>query len=68
MALGVVKRFKTQKGFGFVQPGGGGKDVLIHISAFARAGITPLNEGQKVRYDRVTDRGKPAADRLSIAE
>jgi cold shock protein len=49
MALGVVKRLNTQRGFGFVQPSGGGKDVFIHISAFARAGITSLNEGQKVR-------------------
>jgi CspA family cold shock protein len=68
MALGVVKWFNTQKGFGFIEPSGGGKDVFVHISALERAGITSLNEGQKVRYEVVTDRGKPAADHLSIAE
>ena len=68
MALGTVKWFNTQKGFGFIQPSDGGKDVFVHISALERAGIGSLAEGQKVRYEVVTDRGKPAADHLSIAD
>jgi len=68
MALGVVTWFNAQKGFGFIQPSDGGKDVFVHFSALERAGITSLNEGQKVRYEVVIDRGKLAADHLSIAE
>ena len=68
MALGTVKWFNTQKGFGFIQPSDGGKDVFVHISALERAGISSLNEGQKIRYEVVTDRGKQAADHLSLAE
>jgi CspA family cold shock protein len=67
MALGTVKWFNAQKGFGFIQPEDGGKDVFVHISALERAGIGSLNEGQKVRYEVVTERGKQAAAHLSLA-
>lgn len=67
MALGTVKWFNSQKGFGFIQPQDGGKDVFVHISAVERAGLGTLSEGQKVRYEVVSDRGKQAADHLSLA-
>ncbi len=68
MALGTVKWFNAQKGFGFIQPSDGGKDVFVHISAVERAGLGTLREGQKIRYEVVADRGKQAADHLSLAE
>lgn len=65
MAMGTVKWFNAQKGFGFIQPSDGGKDVFVHISALEKAGISNLAEGQKVSYDLVTtDRGKTAAGNL----
>lgn len=66
MATGTVKWFNSQKGFGFIQPTSGGPDVFVHISAVERAGMSGLNEGQKVSYEIVTDRrsGKASADRL----
>ncbi len=66
MATGTVKWFNAQKGFGFIQPSSGGPDVFVHISAVERAGMTGLNEGQKVSYEIATDRrsGKSSADRL----
>jgi CspA family cold shock protein len=66
MATGTVKWFNGQKGFGFIQPDDGGKDVFVHISAVERAGMSNLNEGQKVSYDVVADRktGKSSADML----
>lgn len=64
MATGTVKFFNSQKGFGFIQPDDGGKDVFVHISAVERAGMGSLNEGQKVRYDVVSERGKLAAANL----
>ena len=66
MNKGTVKWFKSQKGFGFVELEGGGKDVFVHISAVERAGMSGLNEGQKVSFDIVADRrtGKSAADNL----
>src|SRR6516162_5465538 len=64
MATGTVKFFNSQKGFGFIQPDDGGKDVFVHISAVERAGMRSLNEGQKVRYDVVSERGKLAAANL----
>ncbi len=69
MALGTVKWFNGQKGFGFIQPDDGGKDVFVHISAVERAGISNLNEGQKISYDVVADRrtGKSSADNLRSA-
>jgi len=67
MATGTVKFFNFQKGFGFIQPQDGGKDVFVHISAVERAGMTGLNEGQKVTYDVVSERGKLAASNLQDA-
>jgi CspA family cold shock protein len=64
MATGTVKWFNAQKGFGFIQPAGGGKDVFVHISAVERAGLSGLNEGQSVSYDVVNERGKDAAANL----
>jgi len=64
MATGTVKFFNSQKGFGFIQPDDGGKDVFVHISAVERAGMRSLNEGQKLRYDVVSERGKLAAANL----
>ncbi len=67
MAIGTVKWFNAQKGYGFIQPEDGGKDVFVHISALERAGIGTLNEGQRVKYDIARDRGKEAAANLSLA-
>jgi CspA family cold shock protein len=64
MATGTVKFFNTQKGFGFIQPDDGSKDVFVHISAVEKAGMRSLNEGQKVSYEIVTERGKQAAGNL----
>ena len=69
MSSGTVKWFNGQKGFGFIQPDDGGKDVFVHISAVERAGMSGLNEGQKVTFDVVADRktGKSSADNLRSA-
>jgi len=67
MATGTVKFFNTQKGFGFIQPTDGGKDVFVHISAVERAGMSTLNEGQKLSFDVITERGKTAAGNLQNA-
>ena len=64
MTQGTVKWFNSQKGFGFIQPDDGGKDVFVHISAVERAGLHGLNEGQKVSFDLVTERGKTSAGNL----
>jgi CspA family cold shock protein len=64
MATGKVKFFNTTKGFGFIQPDDGSKDVFVHISALERAGLSMLNEGQNVSYDVVEERGKQAASNL----
>jgi CspA family cold shock protein len=68
MAMGTVKWFNTQKGYGFIQPDDGQKDVFVHISAVERAGLSSLNEGQKVSFDIVADRrsGKSSADNLRV--
>ena len=66
MASGTVKWFNSTKGFGFIQPDNGGKDVFVHISAVERAGLSGLNEGQKVSYDVVNERGKDAAANLKV--
>jgi CspA family cold shock protein len=66
MALGTVKWFNSQKGYGFIQPQAGGKDVFVHISAVERAGLTSLNEGQQVEYEIITDRGKQSAGNLKV--
>jgi cold shock protein len=67
MAIGTVKFFNTQRGFGFIQPSDGGKDVFVHISAVEKAGMGSLVEGQKVSYEIVTERGKQAAGNLKPA-
>ncbi|MBX3487803.1 MAG: cold-shock protein [Parvibaculum sp.] len=69
MANGTVKWFNGQKGFGFIQPDGGDKDVFVHISAVERAGMSTLNEGQKIAYDLETDQrsGKVSAANLRSA-
>ncbi len=69
MTLGTVKWFNTQKGFGFIQPDDGGKDVFVHISAVERAGMHGLNEGQKVSFEVVANKrtGKSSAENLRDA-
>jgi len=69
MQIGTVKWFNAQKGFGFIQPDNGGSDVFVHISAVERAGMSGLNEGQKVSYDLVADKrtGKSSAGNLKAA-
>jgi cold shock protein len=69
MNKGTVKWFDNKKGFGFIQPEAGGKDVFVHISAVERAGLSTLNEGQQVSFDVVADRrtGKSAAENLRAA-
>ena len=69
MIKGTVKWFNGQKGFGFIQPEDGSKDVFVHISAVERAGMYNLNEGQKVTFEVVADRktGKSAAENLQAA-
>ena len=67
MPVGTVKFFNTQKGFGFIQPEEGSKDVFVHITAVERAGMRSLNEGQRISYEIVTERGKQAAGNLQPA-
>ena len=67
MATGTVKWFNATKGFGFIEPQDGGKDVFVHISAVQAAGLNGLNDGQKVSYDVVAERGKQAAANLKLA-
>jgi cold shock protein len=64
MPTGTVKFFNMQKGYGFIQPADGSKDVFVHISAVQRSGMQSLVEGQKVSFEVVTERGKPAAANL----
>jgi len=66
MATGTVKWFNAQKGFGFIQPQDGSKDVFVHITAVQAAGLDGLNEGQKVSYEVVKERGKEAAANLKL--
>ena len=68
MATGTVKWFNNNpaKGYGFIQPQGGGRDVFVHVSAVERAGLTSLNEGQTVEYEIVSTRGKESADNLKV--
>ncbi len=67
MATGTVKFFNTTKGFGFIAPEDGGNDVFVHISAVERAGLGTLNEGQRVEFEVLTERGRPAAGNLKAA-
>ena len=67
MASGTVKWFNSQKGFGFITPEGGSKDVFVHISAVERAGLQGLNEGQRVQYDLLPGKdGKSSAENLKV--
>jgi len=66
MAAGTVKWFNADKGFGFIQPQDGSKDVFVHITALQAAGISTLNDGQTVTYDVVAERGKQAAANLKL--
>jgi CspA family cold shock protein len=66
MATGTVKWFNPTKGYGFIQPAEGGKDVFVHISAVERAGLSSLNEGQRVEFELVTNRGKTSAENLKV--
>ena len=66
MATGTVKWFNATKGFGFIQPDTGGKDVFVHISAVERAGLSSLNEEAKVNYEVVANRGKESAENLRV--
>jgi CspA family cold shock protein len=66
MATGIVKWFNSLKGYGFIQPQAGGKDVFVHISAVEKAGLSGLNEGQVVEYEEVADKGKTSAQNLKV--
>ena len=66
MATGTVKWFNPQKGFGFIQPEGGGPNVFVHITAVQAAGLQSLNENQRVTYEVVAERGKQAASNLRL--
>jgi CspA family cold shock protein len=66
VAVGTVKWFNGQKGYGFIQPDNGGKDVFVHISAVERAGLGSLNEGDKVSYEEVPNKGKTSAENLRV--
>lgn len=67
MATGTVKWFNPEKGYGFIQPEQGDKDVFVHISAVEQAGLGSLTEGQRLEYEVLTERGKQAAGNLRSA-
>ena len=67
MAKGTVKWFNAAKGYGFIQPAGGGKDVFVHISAVERAGLSSLNDGQAIEFELVENRGKSSAENLKVS-
>src|SRR5271170_7670438 len=66
MSTGTVKWFNPTKGYGFIQPQGGGGDVFVHISAVEKAGLSTLNEGQQVEFEVVSNRGKSSAENLKV--
>lgn len=67
MAIGTVKFFNSTKGFGFIEPEDGGKDVFVHVSAVQKAGMDTLQEGQRIEYEVIEERGKQAASHLKAA-
>ena len=67
MAIGTVKWFNPNKGYGFIQPEDGSRDVFVHISAVERSGLDALSEGQRVSFEVVTERGKQAASDIKAA-
>ena len=69
MSVGTVKWFNSSKGYGFIEPSDGGKDVFIHISALEKAGISSLNEGQKIQFEVVAGQnGKSSAESVKLAD
>jgi CspA family cold shock protein len=66
MARGTVKWFNPAKGYGFIQPEGGGRDVFVHISAVEKAGLSGLHEGQAIEYEEVSDRGRTSVGNLEV--
>jgi len=66
MATGTVKWFNPTKGYGFIQPQDGGRDVFVHISAIERVGLSSLNEGQTIEYEIVSNRGKQSAENIKV--
>ena len=66
MAIGSVKWFNASKGYGFIAPEDGSKDVFVHISAVERAGLNGVNDGQKVSYELATDKGKTSAANIQL--
>lgn len=68
LAIGTVKWYSAQRGFGFVLPSDGSKDVFVHVSALERAGIASLNEGQKISYELANERGKTKAVNIALAD
>jgi cold shock protein len=67
VATGTVKWFNAAKGYGFIQPDNGGKDVFVHISAMEKAGLSSLREGAKVSYEETANRGKTSAENLRVS-
>ena len=68
MATGTVKWFNTSKGFGFISPEGGSKDVFVHITALEKAGLRQLDDGQKVSYEIVENKGKESAEEIKLLD
>ncbi|MCX4348168.1 MAG: cold-shock protein [Alphaproteobacteria bacterium] len=68
MATGTVKWFNNKKGYGFITPDEGGQDIFVHISAVQKAGMRTLNEGAKISYELMNERGKTVAGELKVSE